>query len=89
MIDKLDGADVLMISDFGHYHYIKTVSSDDAGVEVCYYAICKYENDDGIYLFSCDVNMSVVGDSLFDSEDDAVQCAERWAETSITWIKQS
>jgi len=39
MIDKLDGANVLMISNKGLYHHIKTFDSDDAGIEICYYAV--------------------------------------------------
>lgn len=86
MIDRLDGAKILMISDKGHYHYIKTCGSDDTGIEISYYAICKYDNDSRIYLFSCDENMSVEGDTDFNSIDDAMECAERWSKNPIRWL---
>ena len=85
MVKVLDGANVLMISDRGCYYHIKTLGADDAGVQVCYFAICKYDKDPTIYLFSCDVNMRVEGDSTFDSIDDAKECADRWSETPIKW----
>ena len=87
MIDRLDGANVLMISDKGSYYYIKTLGSDDDGVEICYFAICRYDNDSKIFLFSCDENMSVEGDSDFDHINEAVECAESWSGTPIKWTR--
>jgi len=71
----------------GHYYYIKTLGSDDAGINICYFAICKYDNDSTIYLFSCDENMNVEGNSTFENIDDAIKCAEDWSESSIKWTK--
>ena len=85
MIDKLDGANVLLISDKGSYYYAKNLDLDDAGIEICYFAICRYDNDSKIFLFSCDENMSVERDSDFDSIDKAVECAERWSKCTIKW----
>ena len=85
MIDKLDEANVLMISDKNCYYYIKTLGSDDVGIEICYFAICRYDNSNKIYLFSCDANMNVEGDSIFDNIDDAIKCAESWSKIPIKW----
>ena len=85
MIDSLDGAKVLMISDKGNYHRIKNPCSDDAGIEIRWYAICQYNNDSGVFLFSCNENKSIEGDTDFDNVDDAMECAERWAGKPIKW----
>ena len=86
MVNKLDGADVLMISNKGHYGYIKINGSDDMGIEVCYLAICKYAKDETIYLFLCDENMSVENDCDFRSIDEAVDDAQRRTQNPISWV---
>ena len=86
MINKLDNADVIMISGKGHYGYIKTLDSDDAGIEVCYLAVCKYPKDNVIYLFLCDKNMSTEQDVDFESVEEAVTDAQRRSQSQINWI---
>ena len=83
---KLDGAAVLFISERGAYYRIATLGeSSDAGILICYFDICKYDDSEKIFLFSCDADMVVQGDSDFDTIDEAKACATRWAGADIMW----
>ena len=77
MIDKLDNANVLMLSKKGDYGSIKIIGDVEPEIKVCYLAICKYSNDERIYIFLCDENMSVEQDALFDSMEEALADAQR------------
>ena len=59
MVEQLDNAKVIMISKKGQYGYIKTLNSESNSIEICYLAICKYDNSDTIYLFLCGENLNV------------------------------
>ncbi len=59
MNGKLDNADILLISEKGHYGYINDSGTYGIGIEVCYLAICRYSDDNALYLFLCDDKMSV------------------------------
>jgi len=85
MIDKLDGATVLMLSEKGNYGYIKIQDSQCKDIGVCYLAICKYDGSEKIYLFLCDENMNVENDWDCDSIEEAVSCAQNRAEPQIVW----
>jgi len=83
---EIDGAIVLMISEKGHYGYIRTLGSSDKGVEVCYLAICKYAESDRVYLFSCDNDMGTESDFLVDSVEEAIAIAQSRSSSPITWL---
>ena len=88
MIDELDNAKILMLSNKGHYGSIKIIDESDnefGEIKVCYLAICKYKDDKGVYLFLCDENMSVEQDSLFDYIDEAIISAQRRSQIPIVW----
>ena len=85
MVDKLDDADVLMISSKGSYGYIKIQGSCEVGIEVCYLAICKYPKSDKVYLFLCDEHMSVENDWDYDSIEVAIEAAQKRTQTPILW----
>ena len=84
MIEKIDGANVIMISEKGYSHDIPILGTYDV-IKIYYLAICQYDNDNGIYLFSCDENMEVEGDTLFDNIQEAIECAESWSNAPIKW----
>ena len=69
---KLDGAKVLYYTGEGDFGVVTNTNETDAE-RICYLAICKYENDNGYYLFLCDENYNVVTDDLLDS---ITQCFE-------------
>jgi hypothetical protein len=85
IVDVLDGAKILAISEKQHYYDIKFTNSNDVAVEVHYFAICQYKDSGTIYLVSCDENMGVEGDTDFDSIEKAKECAENWAKKHIKW----
>ena len=82
----IDGAQVLMISEKGHYGYIKIFDASDNGIEVCYLAICKYSENNIIYLFLCDYNISTEQDAVFNSVEEAVENAQNRSQNPITWL---
>ena len=84
-VNKLDNATVLMISERGHYGYIKVLGSNDDGIEICYLAICKYDKSDIIYLFLCNDKMSVEQDVDFSNVEDAIANAQRRSKAPISW----
>jgi hypothetical protein len=46
---------------------------DEERVEVYGLAICKYDNSDSVYRFSCDKDWEVVNDSSADSIEDVIK----------------
>ena len=85
MIDKLDNANVLMLSEKGDYGSTKIVGDVEPDIKICYLAICQYPNDERIYVFYCDENMSVEQDSLLDSVDEAIELAQQRSSNPIVW----
>ena len=85
MIDKLDNANVLMLSKKGSYGSIEVLGMPEEEIKVYYLAICRYFNDKGIYLFLCDEKMSVEQDAHFDSIDEARSDAQRRSKEQIEW----
>ena len=49
-------------------------------------AICKYDQEEGFYLFYCDHNWSAITDTYHDTVEDAKDQAEfEFTNTSSTW----
>ena len=84
-MDKLDNADVLMVSNKGSYGYITILDTCGKGIEVCYLAICKYPGSDKIYLFLCNENMEVETDWDCNSIDEAIEKAQKRSKNPIVW----
>ena len=57
----LDGAKALFYSNKNEYGNI-LYTDGSIYAEIQYYAICRYESDSILYLFSCDSKFNVVGD---------------------------
>ena len=89
MVEQLDNAKVIMISEKGQYGHIQILGLEHKFIEVCYLAICKYESSDTIYLFLCDENMSVEQDRDFDSRESSIIDAERRTKVPIVWAHSS
>jgi hypothetical protein len=51
--------------------------------------ICKYENEEGFYLFGCDSDWESVTDSWHESIDDAIEQAD-WEYEDLygAWVKK-
>lgn len=84
---ELDNAKVLYYTpkdDYGHIYY----ENGDIAEHIKYLAICKYRvlNSYEYYLFSCDENYEVVGDSVWNSIDECMEMANTSYNGNIIWI---
>ena len=74
--NTLDNAKVLYYTDGKVADYIK------------YLAICKYQNrKEEYYLFRCDENFEVVGDSVWNSIEECMEVANTSYNGNIIWIE--
>jgi myo-inositol-hexaphosphate 3-phosphohydrolase len=78
--DELDGAKVIAwtwsgIKPFGLIPIMNDESDSDSSnvIEVYGLAICRYEDSDNVYRFSCDKDWVVQQDGLYESVDDAIR----------------
>ncbi len=71
----IDGAKVIKLSKRGLYGNVD-FKSEMKVVKIEYIAICQYENDDDYYLFACDANFNVLGDSVYDNYENAKKAAK-------------
>ena len=85
MIGDFGNAIVLMQSKKGSYGSIGILGRPEEEIKVCYLVICKYANDEGIYLLLCDEKMSDEQDVLFDSLDEALSNAQSRSNGQIEW----
>lgn len=83
----LDGAEVpyyIPHDDFGAIYW----DNGEVAHYVKYLAICKYPNENNeFYLFLCDEQHEVVGDSLWDSIEMCMGVANSSRGGQILWIK--
>ena len=83
----LDNAKVLYYTpkdDYGKIYYINGEVAD----YIKYLAICKYLNGkEEYYLFRCDENFEVVGDSVWKSVDECMGVANSSYGGDIIWIE--
>ncbi len=86
--DILDGAQVLYYTsydDFGEIYW----GNGEIAHFVKYLAICKYLNrSNEFYLFCCDEQYEVVGDSLWDSIEMCMGVANSSHGGEIIWIEK-
>jgi hypothetical protein len=71
----LDGAEVIAISKRNDFGVIKYADNSMKPIPIKYLAICRYENDKSVYLFFCNDKIEVENDFLFDTIEEAKQCA--------------
>ncbi len=71
----LDGAEVIAILKKDNFGVIRYSNNSMPPIPVKYLAICKYENDNSIFVFLCNENYEVEQDSLFDTVEEAKQYA--------------
>lgn len=80
----LDGAKVLFLSNKDYFGEITCSGNSLPPIIVRYLAICKYENDNKVYLFLCDEQMEVEQDCYFDTLEEAIQDGYR-RNKNIVW----
>lgn len=81
----LDGAEVIYYTTEDNYGAIRYPNSEIAEIYK-YLAICKYSDDEKFYLFCCNKNYEVVGDSVWDSIEECIKVAASYHD-DIAWIK--
>lgn len=84
---ELDNAKVLYYTpqdNYGHIYY----ENGDIAEHIKYLAICQYliQNEE-YYLFSCDENYEVVGDSVWSSINECMKMANTLYNGNIIWIE--
>ena len=84
----LDGAKVINWAWSGQVPFGITENTDgDEKEEVFGLAVCKYEDSDNFYRFSCDKNWEVVQDSLYNSIEDAIRfLPEQYKNVERNWL---
>jgi hypothetical protein len=85
---ELDGAKVLFFTPRDNYGTIE-FSTGGIAAYIHYLAICKYENDYRFYLFSCDEEFNVEGDTLLNSVEECMSVSTSSYGKDIHWIKAS
>jgi hypothetical protein len=87
----LDGAKILIYTANEHCNNYGYVFFEDENkkVGITAFAVAKYDGGRGYYLFSCDLDWNVIGDTLHDSLQEAKECAENSSHTPINWISIS
>ncbi len=84
----LDGAKVIAISKKDDFGVIKYSDNSMPPISVKYLAICKYANDNSIFVFLCNENYEVEQDSVFDTVEEAKQYALR-RNKNVVWEDES
>ena len=87
MIEKLDGARVLMLSEKGCFGYLEIQGQKKHRyIDISYLAICQYDKSDKVYLFLCNKNMEVENDWEFDHIEEAISNAQSRSQFPIVWL---
>ncbi|HKZ67022.1 MAG TPA: hypothetical protein VJ111_11720 [Chitinophagaceae bacterium] len=84
----LDGAKVIKWAWSGREPF-GTIgnTNDDEKEEVFGLAVCKYDDSDNFYRFSCDKNCQVVNDALHNSIEDAIEfLPEQYKNAERNWL---
>ena len=87
--DYLDNAKVLYYVELNTKDQLLYTDGSVAS-DICFYAICKYENDNKYYLFACDEKREVVSDYLLDSIEECKVCAsDLTMDNNLLWNKKN
>lgn len=87
---ELDGAKVLFYTDnniTNDYGYVYCQEGEKS-VIITALAIAQYEGNEGYYLFSCDLDWNVIGDTLHYSLQEARDCAANSNVSIIKWNRK-
>jgi hypothetical protein len=72
--NELDGAKVIMSTTnkkSNNFGYVESNDENARVVNITAVTIAKYEDGEGYYIFSCDLNWNVIGDLYFYSLEEA------------------
>jgi hypothetical protein len=89
---EIDGANVLYwawsgAKPFGVIRYKGEEKDGQIAFEIYGLAICRYDNDNRVYRFSCEKNWETQQDGLYDSIEEAkADLPEQYKEVPANWI---
>lgn len=82
---EIDGAKILKYSSVGSFGSVLLEGGEVKEIRIL--AICNYDNKDECYLFACDEQFNVLGDTLHDSKEDAMKAALKlYDQEKIIWL---
>lgn len=82
---EIDGARVIKVTKFGDYGIVDYDSGEEK--EIKNLAICSYGTGHEYYLFACDEDFNVLGDTLHNSIEEAMQTAlQLYEKECIEWL---
>ena len=70
---------------YNNYGYV-LFEGENKKVGITAFAVAKYDGARGYYLFSCDLDWNVISVTLYDSLQEAKECAENSSHVTINWI---
>lgn len=86
--NELDGAKVIMYTDNKVSNNFGNVRYEDHDEMITALAIAKYDKDKSYYLFDCNLEWEVIGDTLHSTIDEAKSCAENFTRVGkVTWYE--
>ncbi|KOO43055.1 hypothetical protein [Priestia koreensis] len=84
MLEEIDGAKVIKYTETDEFGFIEY--EDGEKKDILTLAICNYDNKEEYYLFACDKQFNVLGDTLHGSVEEAMDFAKRYYEKEmIDW----
>lgn len=85
MNKKIDGAAVIYYTEPNNFGYVEY--EDGALLQIQRLAICRYDQEDQYYVFACDSEFNVLGDTVHSSVEDAMKFATYYYRPDeIVWI---
>lgn len=86
--EYLDGAKVIKWAWSGHEPFgFVGVEGDTDRIEIYGLAICKYDEGEGIYRFSCDKDWEVIQDAFSDTIENAIKhLPDQYKNVEANWL---
>jgi hypothetical protein len=85
MPEKIDGAKVIKYTPIGRFGFVEYDNGEQKEIRIL--AICNYDDKEECYLFACDEQFNVLGDTLHDSIEEAMKAAKQlYEQEDINWL---
>lgn len=85
MIREIDGAKVIKYSKNKDFGFVEFENGENKIINVL--AICSYKQKEEYYLFACDNQFNVLGDTLHNTIDEAMKFGKEYYEQEeIRWL---
>ena len=85
---ELDGAKVILYIDNNATNNLGFIQFEDHIETITSLVIAKYEGSNDYYIFDCDINWNVIGDTVHSSLEEALECVNNSYDIEeFLWIK--